>query len=256
MAVEPLPAGLASCTFGALSHTIVTPSARQPTRGAIAVTEPDNKTLKALAHHLKPVVMIGAAGLTDAVMREIDIALTAHELIKVRIGDEPREVRQSMGETISERLAARIVQRIGHLLVVYRARETKDGDAAGARTDGARAKDARAKDARAKDARPERRDRAPAAGGGAAGGHRPARGKAAGTSAPAGRRPARAAGAKTSAARTGAAPVEQGPTGRRAPTRSTVRKSTGPGNGAARPGGRAARSEGKPARGGRKPRGG
>ena len=82
----------------------------------------DNKSLKARAHHLKPVVMIGAAGLTKAVLREIDTALTAHELIKVRAAAEDREQRRGMADTIAGSLEARFVQSIGHVLVFYRKR--------------------------------------------------------------------------------------------------------------------------------------
>jgi RNA-binding protein len=86
------------------------------------VNQPDDKSLKARAHHLKPVVMIGAAGLTDAVLREIDVALTAHELIKIRAGAENRTERRAMAEAISAGLDARFVQGIGHVLVFYRKR--------------------------------------------------------------------------------------------------------------------------------------
>ncbi len=78
------------------------------------------KALKAQAHHLDPVVMIGDAGLTPSVMREINIALTSHGLIKVRVLGDDREARNAMFATVSSELGAAAVQSIGKLLVFYR----------------------------------------------------------------------------------------------------------------------------------------
>jgi RNA-binding protein len=79
--------------------------------------------LRALAHALHPVVMIGDAGLSEAVMREIDINLKSHELIKIRVLGDDREARIAMLETICSTLNAVNVQHIGKLLVVYRPAE-------------------------------------------------------------------------------------------------------------------------------------
>jgi putative YhbY family RNA-binding protein len=76
--------------------------------------------LKAQAHPLNPVVLLGAGGLTDAVVREIDRALTAHGLIKVRVPGDDRAARESMFASIADRLGAARVQMIGKLLVLYR----------------------------------------------------------------------------------------------------------------------------------------
>jgi RNA-binding protein len=76
--------------------------------------------LRARAHHLDPVVLLGAAGLTDAAMREIDRALTAHELIKVRVPGDDRELRIDMLARIADQLGAARIQAIGKLLVLYR----------------------------------------------------------------------------------------------------------------------------------------
>jgi putative YhbY family RNA-binding protein len=78
--------------------------------------------LRARAHHLNPVVLLGAAGLTDAVLKETDRALTAHELIKVRVPGEDREAREAICAQLAERLGAARVQIIGKLLVLYRPR--------------------------------------------------------------------------------------------------------------------------------------
>ena len=80
------------------------------------------KSLKARAHALEPVVMIGAGGLTDAVVREVDRALTAHELIKVRAGGEDRATRRLLHGQLCERTGASPVQHIGKVLVLWRER--------------------------------------------------------------------------------------------------------------------------------------
>ena len=76
--------------------------------------------LRAKAHTLSPVVIIGDKGLTDEVMVEIDRSLKAHELIKVRAATDDRDARGLWMEKICERLQANAVQQIGKVLVVYR----------------------------------------------------------------------------------------------------------------------------------------
>jgi RNA-binding protein len=78
--------------------------------------------LRGRAHHLNPVVLLGAAGLTEAVVKETDRALAAHELIKVRIPGDDRNEREAIGAQLAERLGAARVQVIGKLLVLYRPR--------------------------------------------------------------------------------------------------------------------------------------
>lgn len=81
------------------------------------------KFLKAQAHALKPVVMIGAQGLTEAVVQETDRALKAHELIKVRVLGDDREAREAWLDELCTALDAAPVQHIGKLLVLYRPAE-------------------------------------------------------------------------------------------------------------------------------------
>jgi len=80
----------------------------------------ERKKLKARAHGLDPIVHLGEKGLTGAVLAEIDRALTAHELIKVRAGSLDREAREAALAEICARLDARPVQHIGKVLIVYR----------------------------------------------------------------------------------------------------------------------------------------
>ena len=81
------------------------------------------KYLKGLAHSLKPVVMIGAQGLTEAVIKEAGHALAAHELIKVRVLGDDREARETWLHELCEALDAAPVQHIGKLLLLYKPSE-------------------------------------------------------------------------------------------------------------------------------------
>jgi RNA-binding protein len=77
------------------------------------------KKLKAQSHSLKPVVMVGQAGLTDAVLAETEIALNTHELIKVKIRAE-RDERNQISEKICTSTGASLIQSIGQIAVIYR----------------------------------------------------------------------------------------------------------------------------------------
>jgi RNA-binding protein len=87
---------------------------------AIQLTPAERKAHRADAHHLDPVVMIGNDGLTAAVHKEIDHALTAHGLIKVRVFSDDRSAREGMLATLSHDLSAAPIQHIGKLLVLWR----------------------------------------------------------------------------------------------------------------------------------------
>lgn len=79
----------------------------------------DKKKLRAEAHTLKPVVMIGQSGLTATVLAEIELALDAHELIKVKIRAE-RDERKMIIEKICSDTGAELIQTIGQIAVIYR----------------------------------------------------------------------------------------------------------------------------------------
>ena len=81
--------------------------------------------LRALAHHLDPVVQIGHDGVTPAVLAQIDAALSAHELIKVRVGAESPSDRDEAAAAIAAGTRAEIAQIIGRIVVVWRRRDTK-----------------------------------------------------------------------------------------------------------------------------------
>lgn len=87
------------------------------------LTESQRKHLRRLGHALKPVVMIGHAGLTDSVAAEIDVALEHHELIKIRVRVGDRTQRDRVMDGIVERLRAELIQRIGNMALLYRPAE-------------------------------------------------------------------------------------------------------------------------------------
>lgn len=76
--------------------------------------------LRSASHDLHPVVMIGNNGLSESVLKEIDQSLKAHELIKIKVQGDERELRLAMLEEICEKLGAAPVQHIGKQLVIYR----------------------------------------------------------------------------------------------------------------------------------------
>lgn len=80
--------------------------------------------LRGLAHKLNPVVMIGNNGLTNAVLQEIENSLNAHELIKIKVLGDDRELRIAMLKEICEKTGATNVHHIGKQLVIYRQAET------------------------------------------------------------------------------------------------------------------------------------
>ncbi|MBS0313983.1 MAG: YhbY family RNA-binding protein [Proteobacteria bacterium] len=102
-----------------------------------ALSASARRALRAAAHHLDPVVMIGQHGLTAAVLHEIDLALTAHALIKVRVQSDERETREAYLAEICAKLGCENVQHLGKLLVLWRnagdASADESGDEAAAR---------------------------------------------------------------------------------------------------------------------------
>jgi RNA-binding protein len=105
---------------------------------AISLTPAERKDKRGEAHHLKPVVLIGSDGLTPAVVKEIDTALRAHGLIKVRMFSDSRPDREAALSQLAEQLGAAPVQHIGKLLVLWRPIPEKASVEADARMAGPR----------------------------------------------------------------------------------------------------------------------
>ena len=87
---------------------------------ATALTNKERAHLKARAHALEPVLHVGNAGLTEALVAELDRALTAHELIKVKILGDDREARETMGNEICAATDSATVQRVGKIIALWR----------------------------------------------------------------------------------------------------------------------------------------
>ena len=90
----------------------------------MALTSKQNRFLRGLAHKLKPVVMIGNAGVTDNIIQEIDNALSHHELIKVRIGGMEREERRASAAELCSKTNSELVNTVGHIAILFRASKT------------------------------------------------------------------------------------------------------------------------------------
>lgn len=89
----------------------------------MALTEPQKKYLRGLGHQLKPVIMIGDAGLSDSVFNEFSSTIEHHELIKIRVRAGDRKKRDSIIEELCKRGSAELVTRIGNVALVYRRNE-------------------------------------------------------------------------------------------------------------------------------------
>lgn len=87
----------------------------------VTLSESQRKNLRRLGHGLNPVVMIGAAGLSDAVLEEAEGALDHHELVKVKVRVGDRSARDEIIRRLCEATGAELVQRVGHMALVYRA---------------------------------------------------------------------------------------------------------------------------------------
>lgn len=89
------------------------------------MTQEERKKLRAQAHALKPVIMIGQAGLTENVIAEIELALDSHELIKIKIQSDNREDRKQISNDICSKCSAEFIQSIGKILIIYRQNPNK-----------------------------------------------------------------------------------------------------------------------------------
>ena len=86
----------------------------------MSLTKPQQKYLVSLAHHLKPVIMVGQHGVTENLLKELNIALDHHELVKIKIAGDDRDSRNEMINQLCEHTAADKVQSIGKTLTLFR----------------------------------------------------------------------------------------------------------------------------------------
>ena len=88
----------------------------------LSLTPRQRATLKARAHSLEPVVQLGQAGASDAVVAEVDRALTAHGLIKVKLAGADRQSREELTQALCDRTGAAAVLQVGRILALWRPR--------------------------------------------------------------------------------------------------------------------------------------
>ena len=84
------------------------------------LTSAQSRFLRGQAHGLKPLLQVGGKGISDALVAEVDGALEHHELLKVKVAAEDREVRDALIEQLVQRTDAALVQRIGHTAILFR----------------------------------------------------------------------------------------------------------------------------------------
>ncbi|MDH3326940.1 MAG: YhbY family RNA-binding protein [Gammaproteobacteria bacterium] len=91
----------------------------------MSINTKQNQHLRRLGHHLKPVIIIGNAGLTEAVMEEIKLAISFHELVKIKLNGQDKSARNAMVADISTVCGAHHVQSIGHVAIFYKSSPEK-----------------------------------------------------------------------------------------------------------------------------------
>ena len=89
----------------------------------MALSPSQRRYLRSLAHDLHPVILLGAKGATEAVVKELDLALSHHELVKVKLSGGDKEERQQQIDFLAEGTKSESVQQIGHIVVLFRRNE-------------------------------------------------------------------------------------------------------------------------------------
>jgi len=131
MLLQPAPCFSRACHREAFPNAVII-TADDPGMGpgtqrsraftTVPLSGKEKRDLRGRAHHLNPVVSIGAAGVSDAVLAELAIALDGHELVKLRVAAADRKQRKLMIDNLCQRSGAELVQCIGHMAVIYRKR--------------------------------------------------------------------------------------------------------------------------------------
>lgn len=91
----------------------------------MTLTESQKKHLRGLGHGLKPVIMVGDAGLTGSLMAEFEATLAHHELIKIKVRVGDRQLRDRLIGELCESSSSELVQKIGNMALLYRANPEK-----------------------------------------------------------------------------------------------------------------------------------
>ena len=90
---------------------------------SMPISNSNKKHYRSIGHNLKPIVTVAQKGLTDNIRREVDRALNEHELIKIKLITSDKSEKKKLSNEICRELNAECVQRIGHMVLVYRAAE-------------------------------------------------------------------------------------------------------------------------------------
>lgn len=91
-----------------------------PVTARVPLTQSQRRYLRGMCHDLKPVVMLGNKGVTDAVKTELGSTLDHHELVKVKLSGGDRDERQQQLDALLEATGAELVQQIGHVVGLFR----------------------------------------------------------------------------------------------------------------------------------------
>jgi len=89
----------------------------------MALSPSQRRYLRSLAHDLHPVILLGAKGATEAVVKELDLALSHHELVKVKLSGGDKDERQEQIDFLTQGTRSESVQQIGHIVVLFRRNE-------------------------------------------------------------------------------------------------------------------------------------
>lgn len=89
------------------------------------LTKAKIRTLKSQSHHLDPVILMGANGLTDALHTELERALYDHELIKIKLSSKDKEEKTAITQAILDRHNATLITKIGHVITIYKPSDKK-----------------------------------------------------------------------------------------------------------------------------------
>jgi len=89
----------------------------------MSISPSQKRYLRSLAHDLHPVILLGAKGATEAVVKELDLALSHHELVKVKLSGGDKEAREEQIQVLLDGTGSENVQQIGHVVVLFRRNE-------------------------------------------------------------------------------------------------------------------------------------
>lgn len=92
----------------------------ETTESTTTLTNPQKKTLRGLGHHLEPVVYAGKEGFSPALLKSLEAALKAHELVKIKLGQNCPAARNEAGDQLAQLTGAALVQVIGRMILLFR----------------------------------------------------------------------------------------------------------------------------------------